>query len=217
MLNINRLSKLYEVYNLYRLIDGLRSCLSPDHFQITSSTTREDELIDRISFSNSLFTVRLYYEPRYYQSDRAGSINLRRIDRNSFTTGSYYCPDFVIEISNNSNNDSKFYVLDAKYSKVQTVRNLHLMEVVKKYVLNTGVSGKKNAKINELTILFPGDTDFSVVASEHYEPNIRAVASKPGKEGNLNIYVRNIMARNIPLFLMVPVSEDDVNPRHSLE
>ena len=105
---------------------------------------------------------------------------------------------FIIEIFNSVNNVKKYFILDAKYSKFQTVKGLHLPSLMFKYILNTGISEESNSKISSLALLFPNENGQKIIKSNFYEPNIEMIASKPNIEIEINEYIKNIFVKNIP-------------------
>ncbi|ANI89009.1 hypothetical protein A9P82_06700 [Arachidicoccus ginsenosidimutans] len=202
LLNISKLSKLYEVYNLYIILESIRQKLRLDLFNIIASSDRNDEIIEKIIFDSSNYSIRLLYEQKFYDiSKTIQETELRRID---IKKGNYYNPDYIIEIFNKIEQKKKYYILDAKYSKLQTVRSIHLPDLIEKYIINTGINGNPNMKISYLNLIFPNEYGQSVIESEYFEPTINLIASKPNFEKELNLFVTRIIEKNLPENLIYP-------------
>lgn len=196
LLNISKLSRLYEAYNLFVIIDAIKQNLKLELFNIEATSNRNDELVERIVLKNNDIRIKFLYEHKYFSdSIKSQETQLRRID---ISKGNFYHPDFIIEIFNSVNNVKKYFILDAKYSKFQTVKGLHLPSLMFKYILNTGISEESNSKISSLVLLFPNDNGQKIIKSNFYEPNIELIASKPNNEIEINEYIRNIFIKNIP-------------------
>lgn len=196
LLNINRLSSLYEVYNLYMIIDFLKKKLKLDLFAISATSNRGDNIIERLAFNNNNCQITLFYECKFYGRTTIDQpTKLRRIDT---LNGSYYNPDFVLEILNKESGRIKYYVFDAKYSKQQTVKNLHLPSLIQKYIINTGIENSPNFKINSLNLIFPGEKGIKIIESNYFEPTIRLIASKPNIEQELEDYIAEILNKDVP-------------------
>lgn len=195
LLNITKLSKLYEVYNLYIIIDTLRNKLRLDLFNLNAISNRNDEIVEKISFTNDNYTINFFYEHKFYNNSVSNQQTLlRRIDTKK---GGYYSPDFILEITNVNEQKSKYYIIDAKYSKQITVRNMHLPDLMEKYIINTGIYGSRNFKISSLSLIFPGEIGESIIQSEYFEPTIVLIASKPNYEKELVKHIEKILEKNL--------------------
>jgi len=180
LMNIRKLSQLYEIYNLFSIIDALKNRLKSDTYSISVSSTREDDIINKISFSNSETQINLYYEQKYFSYNKKDSTKLRRIDNSK---GTYYMPDYIIEFINKSR--TNYYIFDSKYSKLETIKNSFLNNILFKYILNTGIEGELYKKIEILCLLYPGDKSENIINSNIFKPIIKIIASKPNKEDDL--------------------------------
>jgi hypothetical protein len=191
LLNITKLSQLYEVYNFHILTDAIKAILNEDSFNYESNSSRKDGLSDFSSFTNSSFTVKLYYENSISNGDNN---KLIRIDKRK---GSYYKPDYILEISKVEGNINLYWILDSKYSKQAIVKSHHLNECMYKYLLNTGVLNHAYKKPEGLALLFPSGTSSKFLESNYYRPTIDMIVSKPKSESDLFNYISDILKSNL--------------------
>lgn len=199
LLNINKLSHLYEVYCLYIIVDTIQNNIKSGLFNIEQTSSRVDDIIDRLKLENDDYIINLFYELKYYgSSEEKQSTLLRRIDTRN---GRHYNPDFILEIRNKKQEIIKYYVLDAKYSKKYTVRCNHLPYLINKYILGTGIANNPNKKINSLSLIFPGESGENVVQSDYFEPTINLISSRPKSEKELKDYIEFILRNNLPIEL----------------
>lgn len=196
LLNISKLSQLYEVYTLYIIIESIKNIIDDNYFVKSEYSNREDEIIDQLTFFNDSFTINLFYELKYYGNDSLkNKTDLIRIDTRQKT---YYNPDFVIEFYSKKEEMKKYYIMDAKYSKYHTIKNNYLNNVIFKYLLNTGIKSSFNSKVSNLSIIFPSDKGEDIIASQEYEPTIKLIGTKPNYEEELKDYIETIIKKNIP-------------------
>ncbi len=195
-LNIRRLSQLYEVYNFHLLSDSIEEVLDNLSFKVFKEKDGYDNLDRLTSFKNEDYTINLYYEKHI--SD-GSEIDLVRIDK---IKGKYYNPDYILEIIQSSNNMKKYWILDSKYSKQSIVKANHLNSCMFKYLLNTGVKGISNQKVEGLILLFPSGQSEAIVESDFYNPTINMIVSKPKFEINILNCISKIMNKSLPLDLI---------------
>jgi len=191
LLNITKLSQLYEVYNFHILNDAIKEVLNVNSFESESSSSREDALTDYSSFINPSFSVKLYYENSISDDN---STCLVRIDKRR---GSYYRPDYILEVSKNKEELKLYWILDSKYSKQAIVKSHHLNECMYKYLLNTGFINDTYKKAEGLALLFPSGTSSKFLESDFYKPTIDLIVSKPQSESELFAYISNILRSNL--------------------
>ncbi len=190
LLNISKLSKLYEVYNLYIIIDAIKSKLRMDLFKYESYSNRGDEIIENLYFYNNSYKISILYEHKYSSSPN-NLTNLLRIDKG------YYNPDFVVEIENKADSSKKYYIFDSKYSKINTIKANYLFDTIKKYILNTALQYESNKKINSLYLLTPSDYGENIVNSSFFDPKIAILPSKPQKENKVKEIICEIIENNL--------------------
>jgi len=196
LLNIRKLSTLYEVYNLYIILDSIKKKLKLDLFCITAHSNRDDEIIEVINFDNPEHSIKLFYEHKFYDISRhKQETELRRIDTKR---ANYYCPDYIIEIYDKNKKTKKYYILDAKYSKFHNVKHIHLPNLIKKYIINTGIYSNPSIKISSLNLIFPGDFSQKIVESSYFEPTIELTNSKPKFNKELDLYISQLLNNNLP-------------------
>lgn len=206
LLNISKLSKLYEVYNLYIILDSIKQKLRLDLFNINAFSDRNDEIVEKITFDSANYSIRLLYEQKFYDlSKTTQETELRRID---IRKGNYYNPDYIIEIFNKIEQKKKYYILDAKYSKFQTAKNIHLPDLIEKYIINTGINGKSNTKVNSLNLIFPNEFGQKIIESNYFEPTIELIASKPNFENEVRLFISKILEENISENLIIKYIKD---------
>lgn len=198
LLSINKLSRLYEIYNLYVIIDVIKNKLKLNKFNVKSRYNKKNGVVEKISIEeeNTYYNINVYYEHRYCgRTKNHQETQLRRIDTE---VGEFYNPDFIIEILNPVENLSKYYIFDAKYSKHHTVKDIYLPELIDKYILKTGVEGVANSKISALSLIFPGSQGEKVIDSDYFEPSVRLISSKPDNMVDIKYYIETILERNLP-------------------
>ncbi len=160
-----------------------------------------DEIIEKITFDNTNYSIRLLYEQKFYDfSKTKQETELRRID---IKKGNYYNPDYIIEIFDKIKQKKKYYILDAKYSKLHTVRSNHLPDVIEKYIINTGINESPNTKVNSLNLIFPNEFGQKIIESDYFEPTIELTASKPNFENELKLFINRILEQNISENLII--------------
>jgi hypothetical protein len=204
LLNISRLSQLYEVYNLYIILESLKEKLKLDFFYLNAFSNRNDEIIEKITFINDEYSIVLLYEHKYFSTQiNPQETLLRRIDT---TKSNFYSPDYIIEIKNRKTHLNKYYILDSKYSNQYVVKNIHLPDLIEKYIINSGIYGKWDSKIASLTLIFPGEETHKIIDSDLFEPKITLIGCKPNFEINLKKFISDILENNIPEEMLTKIN-----------
>ncbi|MGB1206299.1 MAG: hypothetical protein ACPG5B_11665 [Chitinophagales bacterium] len=196
LLNINKLSKLYEVYNYYKIVETIQAKINISVFEIKKSTNRDDSIINMIEFVNKSYKIRVLYETKYKAAHNSNT-DLIRIDTRN---GTYYNPDFVIEIT--TPNIKNYIILDAKYSPFNIVKNNHLSKCIFKYILNTGIQGHPYKKIDALALLHPSEKSAEYITSTYYKPTIKLCVSKP-KQVALKQYLEQLIEQQLPKEILI--------------
>ncbi|MEO3403240.1 hypothetical protein AAFN85_05025 [Mucilaginibacter sp. CAU 1740] len=188
LLNIKKLSHLYEVYNLHHIVSCFSNKLNLEYFNVNAESSRIDGIMSKISYSSTLVDINIFYELKYPNLE--GSTKLIRLDNG------YYKPDFIIEIL--KKNDSRYFILDSKYSFEHTTIDKHLPACIYKYLLNTGIKNEEYKKPNHIVLLYPGESDYTHVEHEFYSPTIKCIVSKPKYEANLISLIDSIIEKEVP-------------------
>lgn len=175
LLNIRKLSELYELYNMNIITSLLMSIINYDKVDITYN--EDSQTTKKISFIlTDRRIVNFYYEPTITSVSRETKL----ITVGNSKLVSKYCnPDFVIEIV--EDNKPRYCILDAKYSKILTVKNIHATSCIKKYIIDIGIEGERYQKPDYLILLHPDDTDseeYTIYNQKHF-PQILTIISKP--------------------------------------
>lgn len=196
LLNITKLSQLYEVYNFHILTDAIKEVLNESSFKYASNSSREDGLKDFSSFINPSYSVTLSYD--HLISDESHN-ELIRIDKRKKGKGEarYYKPDYILEIKKVTDDINLYWILDSKYSKQVIVRTNYLNECIYKYLLNTGFKANPYKKPDGLALLYPSGNSNKVLESEFYKPTIDMIVSKPKSEEDLFTYISKILKSNL--------------------
>lgn len=172
-------------------MDCFDECLNHSFFEknVISDERLEKVKIIHYKFSDQTKSVKIFYAPKIY--DDSNELELIKIG-NLQLTGSYCCPDFVIEITKSSS--KTYYILDAKYSTYSAIKANHLFSCVKKYILDIGVKNHQYQKPNLLAILHPdsSDQELEYVTIASYFPQITTIISKPNKQSKLKSLITSI-------------------------
>ena len=192
LLNIRKLSQLYEAYNLHQIILGFKNKLNIDpFFEFNAISSREDNIIDYVSFRHEKVTIEIFYELKIPNENVTP---LLRLDNQA---GSYYLPDYIIQFKDD--NEIKYsIILDSKYSRYFTLKNNHLPCCISKYVINTGFKNDRYKKIDDLVLIYPGEEKESIQSNPNYAPRILLLPSKPKYEVNLKEYIYDLIEKNLP-------------------
>lgn len=173
LFHIKKISELYEVYNLFVIINGIEKNIKINHFDNKFIKSDTSILKNRVEWDNEDFAISLYYNHEYPSEFS----KLVRIDT---TIGFHYCPDYVIHIYSKKNRDTKKYlILDAKYTKLHTLEKKHLPSCIYKYILNTGIKDRHYRKVDVLALIYPGQETRPIIQSKIYRPQIFLIASNP--------------------------------------
>ncbi|WP_242927348.1 nuclease domain-containing protein [Pontibacter vulgaris] len=188
LLNIRKLSELYELYNLNVIVEILSESFDNNLYEKEITYSDKHKVISKIVFKNlsSNITVTLFYQPLINNNTKG----LDLITIGNLKLQEKHCkPDFVLEIRDSS--ELRYYVLDAKYSKINTVKNLHLTTCLKKYIIDVGIKDKPYQKPDYLILLHPdsNDDESNLIYSESHYPKIRTLISKP----NYRMQIRDII------------------------
>jgi hypothetical protein len=193
LLNISKLSSLYELFNLYFLIERLDNILLPINYKKNISYFQFSNEISTISYISQDATnvnyIKLYYQPKIYQyNENTGLIVLNYVGADS----SHYTPDYILEISHN--NSVSYIILDSKYSNLKNIRNVHLQKCIQKYIVDLGVHNQHYKKPNWLVILHPdkNDNSYTTIERMEYFPKIITLNTLPSNSLQLDLLLKDI-------------------------
>lgn len=180
LLNIKKVSTLYERFNLFILINSL---LGKDPSSLQKEKPKiEDNTFQEFYFQFNNFKLSIYYDS--YLGNVENKIGLQRISKG------YYKPDYIIKLETKSS--IHFFILDSKYSSESTVRSSHLNETIKKYILDIGISENPNLKIEELILIYPGENEEIIFGDDIFKPKISILPSKVNKR-NLKDFIDRVV------------------------
>lgn len=184
LLNIKKLSTLYERFNLFILINSL-NFKKPTSFSFLNPKV-EENVYQEFQFQFSGLKLTLFYDTQI--KDLPNKTGLQRISQG------YFKPDYIIKVEAKSS--EKYYILDSKYSFESTVKNQHLLKCIKDYILDIGITGSPNLKPEELILIYPGETEEVMFGSNLFKPKISIMPSKVNKI-NLKNFIDNVIFKDI--------------------
>ncbi|PKP19510.1 MAG: hypothetical protein CVU04_05835 [Bacteroidetes bacterium HGW-Bacteroidetes-20] len=196
LLNIRKLSQLYEVYNLHQILQAFKDKLILDpYFKFETDCQRDDKIIDYISFKHDKLSIEIFYELKIPNE------NFTKLVRLDISNGSYYLPDYLINIKNG---DELLYsaLLDSKYSKHYTLKFNHLPSCIYKYIVNLGIENERYKKIDDLILIYPGEEVDSIQSNPMFAPRIILMPSKPKFENFLKEYIGELIERTLPTYVI---------------
>lgn len=187
LLNIRKISTLYERFNLFILINSIL-----DKNPISSKKENpksEDNTFQEYYFQFANFKLSVYYD--FQVSSLENKIGLQRISK--LQNQKPYKPDYVLKLE--LNNEIKYYILDAKYSTRNRVRSSHLPDCINKYILNIGVTDSPFQKADELILIYPGYIEEVIYGDNIFKPKISIMPSKV-KINNLKEFIERTFFKN---------------------
>lgn len=194
LLNIKKLSQLYEVYNLHQILQAFKDKLIIDpYFKFETDSQRDDGIIDYISFKHDNFSIEIFYELKIPNE------NFTKLVRLDISNGSYYLPDYLINIKN-GNELLYSALLDSKYSKHYSLKYNHLPSCISKYIVNLGFENERYRKIDDLMLIYPGEEIDSIQSNPLFAPRIILIPSKPKFEIFLKEYIGELIEKTIPSY-----------------
>ena len=170
LLNIQSASVIYELYVLVRIIRFLIS----KGFSLTESTNVRypvtsmwggvnKEYNNTFLFQRENTNITLFYEPVIY--DMPKSINKIHLYRNNTVSiseetdeervGHYYTPDYLIKVEREG--ITRYYICDAKFSKLENVRFKLMPSLVYKYLYS--ISPADDSDIVGMSIVYALNDD----------------------------------------------------------
>ena len=154
ILDFIKVSSLYELYVLCKIIQGLIS----NNAEMIQSYEKEyivgkDALYDNTNsintfvFADKTRKYTLYYQPVIYNIDsrKQTGIGLYRNNSYSFESkkrGTYYTPDYVLKIEEDEK--TTYYIGDAKYKRLQTVEDYDIAPTCYKYLTSVSTVSEED-------------------------------------------------------------------------
>ena len=152
MLSFIKISTLYEVYVLTKLVNYFKSSgytLTAAEKILYPSPGRYFENTycnNRFIFKNDSGQVTVYYQPVIYSTNRKDisgiglyrntSISYPKAHDGSSYRGRYYTPDFLIKYEYLGVSTERYIIADAKFSRLQTVKDREFAELAYKYLFS---------------------------------------------------------------------------------
>ncbi len=192
LLNIKKLSKLYEVYNLHQIVSAISKKINISLFAKETYIQSEDGILSQVNYINDECYIKVYYDLMFPNTEN--NTQLTRIN------DGYYRPDYIIEIK--YKDEISYYIIDSKYTKESTVKSKYLPECSFKYILDTGIRNNKFKKVSSMVLLYPGDKHDDIVKSEFFSPQILILPSKPKAENYLFDFIDSIIKVSLPEYLL---------------
>lgn len=152
MLSFIKISTLYEVYILTKLINYFKNSgytlVIADKIQYPSPGRYFENTYcnNHFVFQNTSGQVTVYYQPVIYNTNRneiSGielyrntSISFPKASDGSSYRGKYYTPDFLIKYEYLGVSTERYVIADAKFSRLQTVKDREFAELAYKYLFS---------------------------------------------------------------------------------
>lgn len=152
MLSLIKISALYENYLLAKTVGFFKD--SGYTFQKSvrcaypispRSKYKNTICANTFCFSGGEHKITLYYQPVIFSTDRSSVNGIGLYRNNSIPVGTgedddnrqggyYYAPDYIIKVDNAGL--SKYLIIDAKFSDIQTVRRYYVEKLAFKYLFS---------------------------------------------------------------------------------
>lgn len=208
MLSFIKISTLYEVYVLAKLINYFKNngyaLLSTDKVQYPSPSKYYENTYcnNCFVFKSDFGRITVYYQPVIYSTNRKdiSGIGLYRNTSISFPKavdgisgrGRHYTPDFLIKYEYAGQSCEKYLIMDAKFSRVDTVKKRELAKLAYKYLFSISPISKEEHIIG--MCIFNGISE-----------------SESQSDGATNIYDFELANPIMPFANIVTLTENAVN------
>lgn len=152
MLSFIKISTLYEVYVLTKLINYFRqvgyTLTVADKIPYPSPSKYYENTYcnNQFIFKNASGQITLYYQPVIYSTNRQQvtgiglyrntSISYPKVRDGTSYRGKHYTPDFLIKYEYSGASTEKYLIADAKFSRLQTVKDREFAELAYKYLFS---------------------------------------------------------------------------------
>lgn len=188
MLSTVNIASLYEIYVLCRLIEEIKNagyvysgsfeCRYPTHAR---SKFINSDCKNTFIFKKEQSIVTLYYQPMIYNVNKTNINDIGLYRNNSYSLGeegkhgSYYAPDFIIKISDGEH--GRYNILDAKFSRKDTVERYHVASLCYKYLFSISTISTMDT-IDGMYILY-GKGDGKDKESSIYDFELQGTTIRP--------------------------------------
>lgn len=173
-------SVIYEYYCLIKMIVTIREEMNCtlDEYKTGRFEYKKNGSLYQNTYCNNTFyftgndgsEIILYFQPVIYKDISAQNSNDIMLYRNRSLSmtggnkGTIYTPDYLIKITRDGT--SKYIIMDAKFSSMQTVENEYLAELVYKYLFSISVTDDKDS-IEGMLILCGNDVSTNQISDLH--------------------------------------------------
>jgi hypothetical protein len=209
LLSFLKNDRIYEYYVLLKLIDFFKEnhyiyeeSLPNYYTGVTNYKNTEHNNV--FIFKKDDLTVNLYYQPVIYHSkDNTKNYDIGLFRNNDIPfddlekdRNPYYTPDYILKIE--KNNDISYFILDAKYSTVNTIKKIYLSEIVYKYIFSIStvnsddkikgiyiINGKQFSSNNQVSMITDLYNSESINdRSKKIEPDCKILSLFPNLESD---------------------------------
>lgn len=169
LMKLKSLSKIYELYSLFHILEQMLSS-GWVGLQIKSHPDLGEFIPQEITFKRDDVIATISYEPIIRPLNAYVARHLDLVDvahRKPHADFNYWNPDYVIRLDTVTGN-TKYLIMDAKYSTESVVRSTHLPDVIDKYywgmsVYNEAKSFYSNDSIAAIIVIYPLGVNSSFV------------------------------------------------------
>lgn len=174
LVKLKSVSKIYEIFTWFKIIEYFNV---PNIFKIFirnldfSDDNRIGLLPRELDIESDSFKINLKYEPKIepFRLNETKHLDLVDMKHTYGYKNSFWLPDFVMKISNKSNDDAIYVILDAKYSRAASVKEYHLPKIYEKYfqylsVFNESIGIFDNSKVIAVLALYPEESSYKSIS-----------------------------------------------------
>lgn len=149
LIKIRSISKIYELYCLYKLIDVINKngwvvVNSKEHSNFKNFIPCE------VEFKKGDYILELFYDKtiNVYSKTYHQHNDLVYLDHYKMSNHKYYTPDFILKISKLESH-VRYFIFDAKYSDVSTLAKFNVLdELYRKYHTNLAVFNQEQMSLD---------------------------------------------------------------------
>lgn len=185
LLSFIKTSKIYEYFCLVRMLDVFHQ-LNPISFEkkrlnynLNRSYYQNTRVNNTFYYDFGKYKYTLFFQPVVFDDINENlqkGISLFRSTRYSVKgRDRIYLPDYILKVT--SQNESSYYILDAKFSNINTVIGKQLSELVYKYLFAINPVDK-NSRLNGLFLLCGKDENDKKV-NIHDKANAQGIRINP--------------------------------------